>query len=93
VDDECPADGIEVPVWRVAKGGLELTRDKFYTQAEAPKFVEESQSSAMASGDMPIKPLKKDNSRTVVSDVNPPGFNRSLPIIPEEQSRENNLEV
>jgi hypothetical protein len=53
--DECPPDGIEVPVWRVAKGGLELTRDKFYTQAEAPMFVKEAQDRALASGDMVLK--------------------------------------
>lgn len=55
--DECPPDGIEVPVWKIAKGGLELTRDKFYSQAEAPTFVKEAQDRAMATGSMaPSKP-------------------------------------
>jgi hypothetical protein len=49
-DEDCPDDAIEVPVWRVAKGGLELTRDKFYSKAEAPKFVKEAQDKARFGG-------------------------------------------
>ena len=55
VDDECPPDGIEVPVWKIAKGGLEITKDKFYSQAEAPSFVKEAQDAAIAKGDMVLK--------------------------------------
>jgi len=32
---------IQVDVWKIAKGGLELTKDKFYSQAEAPTFTSE----------------------------------------------------
>ncbi len=31
--DDCPDDVIEVPVWKIAKGGLELTKSKFYSKA------------------------------------------------------------
>jgi hypothetical protein len=34
-------DVIQLDVWKIAKGGLELTKDKFYTQAEAPTFASE----------------------------------------------------
>ncbi len=38
-EDLADEDAIEVPVWRIAKGGRELTRTKFYTQAEAPSHA------------------------------------------------------
>lgn len=47
-NDDVPDDAIQVDVWKVAKGGLELTKDKFYSQAEAPTFVKEAQDKAMA---------------------------------------------
>jgi hypothetical protein len=34
-------DVVQVDVWKIAKGGLELTKDKFYSQAEAPTFASE----------------------------------------------------
>jgi len=37
--EDVPDNAIEVPIWRVAKGGLEVTRDKIYSLAEAPTFV------------------------------------------------------
>ena len=41
-DDEISGeDAIQVDVWHLAKGGVELTKSKFYTQAEAPLFAEE----------------------------------------------------
>lgn len=42
-DEDMPADSVQVDVWRLAKGGLELTKDKFYSKAEAPSFVKEAQ--------------------------------------------------
>ena len=82
VDEDCPDDAIEVPVWRVAKGGLELTRDKFYSQSEAPTFVAEAQDKAMASGDMPVRVghVKTNNEGKV-------GFES----VPAYESRKDNL--
>lgn len=54
-DEETPENAIEVPVWRVARGGLELTKDKFFSQAEAPTFVREAHDAAKA-GAMPARP-------------------------------------
>jgi hypothetical protein len=48
-DEDMPDDSVQVDVWRLAKGGLEITKDKFYSQAEAPTFVKESQDKARAS--------------------------------------------
>lgn len=52
VDDDCPEDAIQVDVWKVAKGGLELTKDKFYSQSEAPTFVQEANDRAKVAGGM-----------------------------------------
>jgi len=41
-DEECPDDAVEVGVWKIAKGGLELEKTKFYTKAEPPLFEDES---------------------------------------------------
>lgn len=35
--DDVPDNAIEVPVWRIAKGGTELTKTKFYTLADQDK--------------------------------------------------------
>lgn len=51
-DEDAPEDSVQVDVWRVAKGGLEITKDKFFSQAEAPTFVKEAQDKAMATGDI-----------------------------------------
>jgi hypothetical protein len=47
-DEECPDDAIEVPVWRLAKGGLELTKDKFYSKADgnAMRSIKDAQDKA-----------------------------------------------
>jgi hypothetical protein len=45
-DEDCVDDAIQVDVWRVAKGGLEITKDKFLSQAEAPTFVKEANDKA-----------------------------------------------
>jgi hypothetical protein len=53
---DCPPDAIEVPVWRIAKGGLEITKDRFFSQAEAPGFVQEARDKARAGmSDAPLK--------------------------------------
>ena len=49
-DEDAPDDTVQVDVWRVAKGGLELTKDKFFSQAEAPTFVKEAHEKALAQG-------------------------------------------
>jgi hypothetical protein len=50
--DDTPDNAIEVPVWKIAKGGTEITKEKIYTLAEAPTFVKEAQEKAIASGAM-----------------------------------------
>ncbi len=47
-DEDCGEDEIQVDVWRVAKGGLEVTKEKFFTKAEAPTFVKEAHDKAAA---------------------------------------------
>jgi len=47
-DPDMPDDSVQVDVWRIAKGGVELTKDKFYSMSEAPKFVQEAQDKAIA---------------------------------------------
>ena len=34
--EDIPDDAIQVDVWKIAKGGLEIEKSKFYTKAEAP---------------------------------------------------------
>ncbi len=58
--EDMPEDSIEVPIWRIAKGGLELTRDQFYSKAEAPKFVQEAHDAAKA-GVVPQVEARADN--------------------------------
>ena len=41
-DDDIPEDAVQVDVWKIAKGGVQLVKEKFYTQAEAPTFVNDS---------------------------------------------------
>ena len=40
--DETPENAVEVPIWRIAEGGTKLTKDKMYSMAEAPSFVEDA---------------------------------------------------
>lgn len=47
-DEDMPEDSVQVDVWKLAKGGLELTKDKFYSAAEAPTFVKDAQDKAKA---------------------------------------------
>lgn len=51
-DEDAPEDSVQVDVWRVAKGGLEITKEKFFSQAEAPTFVKDAQDKAAAQGDL-----------------------------------------
>jgi hypothetical protein len=41
-DDDIPEDAVQVDVWKIAKGGMQLVKDKFYTQAEAPSMSDGS---------------------------------------------------
>lgn len=36
--DECPMDALEVPVFRISKGGTKMDKTKFYTEAVAPEM-------------------------------------------------------
>ena len=51
-DDDIPEDAVQVDVWKVAKGGLEITKDKFYSASEAPTFVKEAQEKARVENGM-----------------------------------------
>jgi hypothetical protein len=42
-DDECPDDGVQIDVFRISKGGLELKKDKFYSKAVAPVIGDEKE--------------------------------------------------
>ena len=54
---------MQVDVWKVAKGGLALTKEKFYSQSEAPTFVKEAQDKARVASGMqgPVLPDRPDN--------------------------------
>jgi len=73
-DEDMPEDAIQVDVWKVARGGLELTKEKFYSQAEAPTFVKEAQDrvkanlGGMTPGEMPPIPPAPASSTTVRGD-------------------------
>ena len=47
-DEDMPEDSVQVDVWKVAQGGLQLTKDKFYSKSQAPTFVKEAQDAARA---------------------------------------------
>lgn len=51
-DDDCPDDAVQVDVWKVNPTTLQMTKEKIFTQAEAPTFVKEAQDAAMAQGKM-----------------------------------------
>lgn len=51
-DDDCPPDALEVPVFRVDKDGV-FKRDVFYTQAEAPTYIEQAAEEAKKIGHTP----------------------------------------
>lgn len=56
-DEDMPENSVQVDVWKIAKGGLEVAKDKFYSQAEAPTFVKEAQDKAAAGTlEMPAAP-------------------------------------
>ena len=41
VSDDCPDDAVQVDVWKIAQGGLQVAKEHFFTQAEAPDFLDE----------------------------------------------------
>jgi hypothetical protein len=41
-DEDAPENSVQVDVWKIAKGGLEIVKDKFFSQAEQPTAVSES---------------------------------------------------
>lgn len=48
-DDDCPSDALEVQVFRTDKDGT-FKRDVFYTQAEAPTYIEQTADEAKKIG-------------------------------------------
>ncbi len=69
-DDDCPDDAVQIDIWRVAKGGLEITKDRMFTKAEAPTFVQEAQEKAIAEGKMakPAGYIERDNNLSGATD-------------------------
>lgn len=64
-DDDVPDDAVQVDVWRIAKGGMEVTKDKFYSAAEAPTFVKEAHEKARIENGMGKKAnVPPQNSRS-----------------------------
>jgi hypothetical protein len=60
-DPDMPEDSVQVDVWRIAKGGVEITKDKFFSQAEAPKFVQEAQEKSKIDSAVGGMPAREDN--------------------------------
>ncbi len=52
-DDDCPEDAVQIDVWKVNPTTLQMTKEKIFTQAEAPTFIKDAQDAAIAKGDMP----------------------------------------
>jgi hypothetical protein len=67
-DPDMPEDSVQVDIWRIAKGGVEVTKDKIYSMAEAPKFVQEAQDRA-AAGLPPLPPDGMDIPKEAVPNV------------------------
>lgn len=88
-DPDCPADGLEVGVWKVAKGGLEVTKEKFFTLAEAPTFVKEAQDKAIAGGHM--KP-PMGYTGALENPNNVANLTANLADVPKVEARANNLQ-
>jgi hypothetical protein len=40
IEDDCPDNAVEVEVFRISKGGLDIKKDKFYTEASIPEIHE-----------------------------------------------------
>ena len=36
LEEECPMDALEIPVFRVSNGGMSISKNKIYTEAVAP---------------------------------------------------------
>lgn len=65
VNDDCPDDAVQVDVWRIAKGGRELTKDHFYSAAEAPTFVQDSQEKARVDGAITANQSSRSRSNNI----------------------------
>lgn len=64
VDENCPDDAIEVPIWRIGKGGTEISRDKFYSLAEAPTFMTEEKDKQVINGGLAAAPVNSASQPT-----------------------------
>jgi hypothetical protein len=79
--DDCPTDAVQVDVWKVAKGGMEIAKEHFFTQAETPDFVDQQIDRATGKFvDVPYKPVDKTNERKI---------DKSIPEEPFEEKKEN----
>lgn len=43
MEDECPMDALEVPVFRISGGGTKIEKTKFYTEAVPPELPDSNQ--------------------------------------------------
>jgi hypothetical protein len=65
-DEDCPENAVQVDIWRLSKTGQQLTKDKMFTQAEAPTFVKEAQDKAKAEaekGPAPPTPQQQNGNQ------------------------------
>jgi hypothetical protein len=53
-DDDIPDDAVQVDVWKIAKGGLEIAKEKFYSKAETPN---------VPAADVDLETVKKSIAR------------------------------
>lgn len=52
-------DQIELNIWKIAKGGQEVTKHVLALQAEAPSFVKEAQDAARVAGKLKLNPAQE----------------------------------
>jgi hypothetical protein len=53
-DDECPDDAVEVGVFKISNGGLNVHMDKIYTESEAPNANLMGSGPSSAAADAPV---------------------------------------
>lgn len=58
-DDDMPENSVQVDVWKIAKGGLEITKNKFYSSSEAPTFVKENNEEKKNNSEFKTQELKQ----------------------------------
>ena len=81
VSEDCPPDAVQVDVWKVAKGGMEIAKEHFFTQAEAPDFVDQQIDKATGKPvDVPYKPVEASTRRLI---------DKSIPEEPAEERKGN----